>query len=39
MGGGSSIGVGGVESTSPVDDSVFLQDGKAIVAAGYCLFS
>jgi len=36
---GSIFGIYKNQPGSVVDDSTFLQDGKALVAAGYCLFS
>ena len=36
---GSIFGIYKNQPGSAVDESTFLQDGKALVAAGYCLFS
>ena len=36
---GSIFGIYKNQPGSEVDDSTFLQDGKGLVAAGYCLFS
>lgn len=36
---GSIFGIYKNQAGSIVDESTFLQDGKALVAAGYCLFS
>lgn len=36
---GSIFGIYKNQPGSDVDDSTFLQDGKGLVAAGYCLFS
>lgn len=36
---GSIFGIYKKQPGSTVDTSTFLQDGRALVAAGYCLFS
>lgn len=36
---GSIFGIYKKQPGTQVDDSTFLQDGRALVAAGYCLFS